>query len=83
MPDARGINAPVDDPQVLRGIHSAGAQDFALVGSAAFTAAGPVRVLGPDGPNALIVEVSVNNALGADMQIFVNLQTTMQAGDFI
>ena len=64
-------------------ITSLGAQDFAFIGTAAFTAAGQVRVLGPGGPNACIVEVSVNNALGADMQIFVNLQTTMQAGDFI
>jgi hypothetical protein len=42
-----------------------------------------VRVQGLGGPNALVVEVNVNAGLAADMQIFVNLQTTMVAGDFI
>jgi Ca2+-binding RTX toxin-like protein len=61
----------------------AGLQDFTFIGTAAFTAAGQVRVQSLGGPNACIVEVNVNANLGADMQIFVNLQTTMVAGDFI
>jgi Ca2+-binding RTX toxin-like protein len=56
---------------------------FAFIGSAAFTAAGQVRVLGLGGPNAVIVEVNVNGDLAADMQIFVNLTTTMAVGDFV
>jgi hypothetical protein len=42
-----------------------------------------VRVQTLGGPNACIVEVNVNANLGADMQIFVNLQTNMVAGDFV
>jgi len=42
-----------------------------------------VRVLGLGGPNAVIVEVNVNGDLAADMQMFVNLTTTMAAGDFV
>jgi len=56
---------------------------FTFIGTGAFTAAGQVRVQGLGGPNAVIVEVNVNADLAADMQIFVNLQTTMVAGDFI
>lgn len=32
---------------------------------------------------AVIVEMNVNADLAADMQVKVNLQTNMQAGDFI
>jgi Ca2+-binding RTX toxin-like protein len=60
----------------------AGDQDFTFIGTGAFTGAGQVRVLGLGGPNAVIVEVNVNADLAADMQIFVNLQTTMGLGDF-
>jgi len=56
---------------------------FTFIGTAAFSAAGQVRIQSLDGPNACIVEVNVNADLGADMQIFVNLQTNMVAGDFI
>jgi Ca2+-binding RTX toxin-like protein len=61
----------------------AGVQDFTFIGTAAFTAAGQVRVQSLGGPNACIVEVNVNAGLAADMQIFVNLQTTMALGDFV
>jgi Ca2+-binding RTX toxin-like protein len=60
----------------------AGDQDFTFIGTGPFTAAGQVRVLGLGGANAVIVEVNVNADLAADMQIFVNLQTTMGLGDF-
>jgi Ca2+-binding RTX toxin-like protein len=60
-----------------------GLQDFTFIGTAAFTAAGQVRVQSLGGPNACIVEVNVNAGLAADMQIFVNLQQTMAAGDFV
>jgi Ca2+-binding RTX toxin-like protein len=60
----------------------AGDQDFTFIGMGAFTGAGQVRVLGLGGANAVIVEVNVNADLAADMQIFVNLQTTMVATDF-
>jgi Ca2+-binding RTX toxin-like protein len=60
----------------------AGDQDFTFIGTGPFTAAGQVRVLGLGGANAVIVEVNVNADLAADMQIFVNLQTTMGAADF-
>ena len=56
---------------------------FTFIGTAAFTAAGQVRIQSLGGPNAVIVEVNVNADLAADMQIFVNLTTTMVAGDFV
>jgi Ca2+-binding RTX toxin-like protein len=56
---------------------------FAFIGTAAFTAAGQVRIQSLGGPNAVIVEVNVNGGLAADMQIFVNLTTTMAVGDFV
>jgi Ca2+-binding RTX toxin-like protein len=56
---------------------------FTFIGSAAFTAAGQVRIQSLGGPNAVIVEINVNADPAADMQIFVNLTTTMQAGDFL
>jgi hypothetical protein len=56
---------------------------FTFIGTGPFTGAGQVRVLGLGGPNAVIVEVNVNADLAADMQIFVNLTTTMGLGDFV
>jgi Ca2+-binding RTX toxin-like protein len=56
---------------------------FTFIGTGAFTAAGQVRIQSLGGPNAVIVEINVNADLAADMQIFVNLQTTMGLGDFL
>jgi Ca2+-binding RTX toxin-like protein len=56
---------------------------FTFIGSAAFTAAGQVRIQSLGGPNAVIVEINVNADPAADMQIFVNLTTTMGLGDFL
>ena len=62
-----------------------GANDaFVFIGSAVFSgSAGELRTQGLGGANALIVEADVNGDGTADMQIFVNLTTTMSASDFI
>lgn len=57
---------------------------FTFIGTSSFTGiAGQLRVQGLGGPNASIVEMDVNGDRVADMQIFINLQTSMVAGDFI
>ena len=78
-----GQKDQIDLSAIDANIGLAGAQDFTFIGTAAFTAAGQVRVLSLGGPNACIVEVNVNSALGADMQIFVSLTTFMTGSDFV
>jgi len=63
---------------------TAGVNDaFAFIGTGAFTAAGQLRLVGLGGADAVIVAGDVTGDGVADFQIFVNLQTTMVAGDFV
>jgi len=60
---------------------------FSFIGTAAFAfggaSAGQLRLVSLGGPNAVIVEGDINGDRVADIQIFVNLQTVMVAGDFL
>lgn len=71
----------------LRGVDaiSGGADDaFTFIGTSAFSgAAGELRLQSLGGPNAVLVEGDVNGDGTADLQIFVNLQTTMLESDFL
>ena len=63
---------------------TAGDDAFVFIGAARFSGtAGEMRTQGLGGPNAVLVEMDVNGDAVADMQIFVNLTTFMEAGDFI
>lgn len=73
--DLRGIDANED---------AAGNNAFSFIGSAGFTgAAGELRTQGLGGANAIIVEGDTDGNGQADMQIFINLTTSMQASDFL
>jgi len=69
----------IDANTLTAGVNEA----FTFVTSGFTGAAGQLRVQSLGGPNACIVEADVNGDRVADFQIFVNLQTTMQVGDFI
>lgn len=64
--------------------NTGGDDAFVFIGSASFSGtAGELRTQGLGGANALIVEADVDGDGAADMQIFVNLTTTMSTSDFI
>jgi len=60
---------------------------FSFIGTAAFAfggaSAGQLRLVGLGGPNAVVVEADINGDRVADLQIFINGQTTMVVTDFI
>jgi hypothetical protein len=56
---------------------------FSFIGSAGFTGAGQLRLQSLGGANAVLVEADVNGDGQADLQIFVNLTTSLGASDFI
>ena len=57
---------------------------FDFIGFAQFSGqAGELRTQGLGGANAVLLEADHNGDGVADLQIFVNLQTSMQASDFI
>lgn len=58
-------------------------QAFSFIGFAGFTAAGQLRLQNLGGPNAVLVEADHNGDGLADLQIFVNLTSTLSAGDFL
>jgi len=72
----------IDANTLTPGVNNA----FSFIGTAAFSttgSAGQLRLVSLGGANAVIVEADINGDRVADFQIFVNLQTTMLAGDFI
>ena len=72
----------------LRGVdanENTGADNaFTFIGSTGFSgSAGELRLQGLGGANAVLVEADTDGNGQADMQIFVNLTTTMSASDFL
>lgn len=57
---------------------------FTFIGAARFSGqAGELRTQALGGPNAVLIEADHNGDRVADLQIFVNLQTSMFAEDFV
>jgi Ca2+-binding RTX toxin-like protein len=62
-------------------VNAAGSQNFTFRGTAAFTAAGQVRIVA-DGAN-VTVEINLDSDDGAEMEISVEDVTTLSASDFL
>lgn len=56
---------------------------FTFIGGAGFSAAGQLRLQSLGGADAVLVEADHNGDGVADLQIFVNLATTLGTGDFL
>ena len=61
----------------------AGNQAFRFIGEAGFSGAGQLRLQSLGGADAVLVEADHNGDGLADLQIFVNLTTVLEAGDFL
>ena len=72
------------DLSAVDAISGGGDNAFRFIGNAGFSGtAGELRTQGLGGANAILVEADLDGDGAADMQIFVNLTTFMEAGDFI
>jgi Ca2+-binding RTX toxin-like protein len=84
----RGATQDIIDLSAIDANLFTGADDaFRFIGVTRFSAlgaasAGELRVQGLGGPNACLVEGDRDGNGVADLQIFINLQTAMLAGDF-
>ena len=72
------------DLAAVDAVSGGGNDAFRFVGTAAFSGtAGELRLQGLGGANAVLVEADVDGDAVADMQLFVNLTTTLGAEDFL
>ena len=72
------------DLAAVDAVSGGGNDAFRFIGTAAFSGtAGELRLQGLGGANAVLVEADVTGDAVADMQLFVNLTTTLGAGDFL
>lgn len=72
------------DLSALDAVPGGGDDAFVFIGAVAFSGtAGELRTQGLGGANAVLVEADMTGDGVADLQLFVNLTTYMQAGDFI
>jgi Ca2+-binding RTX toxin-like protein len=82
--DRGAVQDRIDLSAIDANMRTSGVNDaFSFIGSAAFSAAGQVRLVSLGGAPGIIVAADVNGDGVADLQIFINQQPTLTAGDFI